>query len=280
MFSSYAKREWLTVIAIGLMLSGTFAVLGHGWLALLALLAAAAVLSFFRDPERRPPTQRGAVVAPADGRVSSIHEVEHFEPFDGPAVCVRIFLSVLNVHVNRSPCHGIVQSITHRPGQYLNALNPESAEANEAVLMVLVHPFQGHPIAAVRQVAGMLARTIVCAAHIDETLQRGQRYGIIKLGSTTELYLPLAHNPQILVNVGAKVHGGVTVLANVNPQRSGPAREDQPSAESENTLPAEAAPQPESPAEASSASSEDTGRQSSLFSAAAPLPPTPPPPQG
>ncbi len=221
MLSSYAKREWLTVIAIGLMLSVTFSVLGLWSVTVLAVLLTLAVLSFFRDPNRRIPTQRGAFVSPADGRVSSIHEIEHFEPFDGPAVCVRIFLSVLNVHVNRSPCHGVVASITHRPGKHLNALNPESAEVNEATLMVLAHPFQGHPIAAVRQVAGLLARTIVNAAQVEETLQRGQRFGIIKLGSTTELYLPKAHQPQVAVNVGDRVFAGTTVLANVHPPRSG-----------------------------------------------------------
>jgi len=221
MLSSYAKREWLTIIAIGAMLTVTFCIVGQWLLAVLALLATLAVLSFFRDPERRIPTQRGAFVSPADGRVSSVHEVEHFEPFDGPAVCIRIFLSVLNVHVNRSPCHGVVKSITHRPGKHLNALNPESAEVNEATLMVLAHPFQGHPIAAVRQVAGMLARTIVNAARVDQTLQRGQRFGIIKLGSTTELYLPKAHQPQVVVNVGERVYAGTTVLANVHPPRPG-----------------------------------------------------------
>ena len=215
MLSGYGKREWLTILAIGLMCTGTFLVVGWYWAVLPVVIIAGGLLSFFRDPPRRVPTQRSIVVSPADGRVSSIHEVEHFDPFDGPATCIRIFLSVLNVHVNRSPCHGVVESIEHRPGLHRNALNPESAQDNESTQLLLVHPVRRHPVAAVRQVAGLIARTIVCAAEQGKVLQRGQRYGMIKFGSTTELYLPKDHTPQVLVEQGQRVFGGLTVLAHV-----------------------------------------------------------------
>jgi phosphatidylserine decarboxylase len=215
MLSPYAKTEWLTVMAIGILLGLSMAVLGWWWMLGLVVLAMLLVLGFFRDPERRVPVQRGIVAAPADGRVSSIHRVEFFEPFDGPAVCVRIFLSVLDVHVNRCPLHAMVGPISRKPGAYLNALNPASAEQNESMLMVLLHPTKRHPIAAVRQVAGMLARTIVNAAEEGRILQRGQRFGIIKLGSTTELYLPEGHHPRVTVQQGQKVKGGLTVIATI-----------------------------------------------------------------
>ncbi|MEX0744141.1 MAG: phosphatidylserine decarboxylase [Phycisphaeraceae bacterium] len=220
MLSGFARNEWLTIIAVGMMLAIATLVMGLWWLAVLVLLAAAALVAFFRDPHRRVPTQRGAVVAPADGRVSSVHRVERFEPFDGPAMCIRIFLSVLDVHVNRSPCHGEVLSIAHKPGQHLNALNPESAEVNESNLVVLVHPIRRQPIAAVRQVAGLLARTIVCRAREGQVLQRGERIGIIKLGSTTELYLPEALAPELSVEQGQYVYGGLTVVAVMTPRES------------------------------------------------------------
>ncbi len=213
--SSYGKREWMSAFVIGLV--AVVASLAMGWwpLAIVALLAVFAVACFFRDPTRQTPSQRGAVVSPADGRVSSVHRVEHFEPFDGPATCVRVFMSLLDVHVNRSPCHGLVESIRHKDGKHINALNPESAEVNESNLVVLTHPAHGHPVAAVRQVAGVLARKIVCGVTEEQIVQRGQRIGLIKFGSTTELYLPDQLQPQVVVKQGQRVQGGVTILAHV-----------------------------------------------------------------
>lgn len=215
MLSPYAKNEWLTILAIGLLLTIASFAAGLWWLALLILPLTAALIAFFRDPNRKIPSQRGAMIAPADGRISSIHEVEHFEPFDSPATCIRIFLSVLDVHINRSPCHGQVKSITYKPGDHKNALNPTSAETNESNLIVLVHPIRQHPLAAVRQVAGLLARTITCGVSEGDVAQRGQRIGIIKLGSTTELYLPAELQPKVVVQQGQSVYAGMTVLATV-----------------------------------------------------------------
>ncbi len=215
MLSPYAKNEWLTITAVGLLLSVASILVGFWWLTILLLPLTAALLAFFRDPNRRTPSQRGAVIAPADGRISSIHQVEHFEPFDGPATCIRIFLSVFDVHINRSPCHGRVHRITHKPGDHKNALNPDSAETNESNTIVLVHPIRRHPLAAVRQVSGLLARTIACGVMEGDVVQRGQRIGMIKLGSTTELYLPADQQPKTEVRQGQKVHAGITVLATV-----------------------------------------------------------------
>ncbi|WP_432800322.1 phosphatidylserine decarboxylase [Poriferisphaera sp. WC338] len=213
--SSYGRNEWLTIIAIGVILTAGV-ILIHWALAFPVILITLALLAFFRDPDRRIPAQRGVMVAPCDGRVSSIHEIEHFEPFDGPAVCVRIFMSVFVVHVNRCPCHGRVLSMTHTPGKHTNTLNPRSAEVNENNLIILGHPVREHPVAAVRQIAGLLARTIACGAKEGEVLQRGQRIGMIKLGSTSEVYIPKDMVEQIVVQEGQSVKGAISVIAQVS----------------------------------------------------------------
>ncbi len=212
MLSRLAQRDWLWCLGIAALVAVTFLIVG--WYVALAILAVAtlAVLAFFRDPNRRTPTERGLLVSPADGRVSSIHRIEHFSPFNEPATCVRVFLSVLDVHVNRSPCHGRVVSVMHTPGAHRNALNPDSAEVNENNLIVLHHPTRDVPVAAVRQIAGLIARRVVCSAGVGHILQRGQRMGIIKFASTTELYVPDSSNAVLAVEVGQRVTGGITPL--------------------------------------------------------------------
>jgi len=218
MLSKHAKLECITIAVVGFMLSVAVVLIGLWWLVILTVPATLCLLAFFRDPERRTPTQRGVMVAPSDGRISSIHDVEHFEPLGGPAVCIRIFMSVLDVHINYSPYHTAIESITHTPGEHLNTLKPESAEDNENNLLVLVHPNREYKMAAVRQVAGMLARTIVCHVHEEQVIQRGQRIGLIKLGSTTELYIRKDLSPRLQVKEGQRVSGGVTVLAQIIPK--------------------------------------------------------------
>ena len=217
MLSPDARNEWLTLLVIGLLVGASLTLLGYWPLAVAVAVATVALLLFFRDPNRQVPNYRNVAVAPSDGTVSSVHELDRFEPFDGPAVCVRIFMSVFDVHINRVPCHGRVASMSHQPGAHGNTLNPKSAEDNESLTTVLVHPAKGHPVAAVRQIAGLLARTIYNRLGHGEVVQRGQRMGIIKLGSTTELYLPLTLQPQVKVRKGEKVKAGLTVLAAVTP---------------------------------------------------------------
>ncbi|MEM6553066.1 MAG: phosphatidylserine decarboxylase [Planctomycetota bacterium] len=230
MLSPDAKPEWLTLLAIGAILTLTAALLWWPAAILIALLAAGAIL-FYRDPDRRIPTARHAMVAPADGHISSIHRVEHYAPFNQPATCIRIFLSVLDVHVNRCPCHSRVAEITHTPGKHGNALNPQSAEDNESRLLLLEHPIRNQPLAAVRLVAGLIARTIHTSVEPPQILQRGQRIGVIKLGSTAELYIPDDLKPDVKVVKGEKVRGAETILAAYTPREVEPDSEaDQPQA--------------------------------------------------
>ena len=216
--SPLGKREWLTTLLIAAVLIGLFIWLKIWWAIAIVAVIAFCLCAFFRDPERNIPVRRNIMVAPADGVISSIHEVENFELFGGEgATCVRIFLSVLDVHINRSPCHGIVGPITGKQGKYLNALNPESAEVNTWSMFPLLHPTKKHPVAAVRQVSGMIARTIVCTAKEGDILQRGERFGLIKFGSTTELYVPRSFQPKVLVQKGQRVWGGETEMIEVMP---------------------------------------------------------------
>ncbi|MEM1211735.1 MAG: phosphatidylserine decarboxylase [Planctomycetota bacterium] len=249
MLSPDAKPEWLTLLAIGAILTVTAALLWWPAAIIIALLAAAAIL-FYRDPDRRIPTARHAMVAPADGRISSIHRVEHYAPFNQPATCIRIFLSVLDVHVNRCPCHCRVAEITHTAGKHGNALNPQSAEDNESRLLLLEHPIRDQPLAAVRLVAGLIARTIHTSVEPARILQRGQRIGVIKLGSTAELYIPDDLKPEVKVVQGEKVRAAETILVAYTPREVEATDSAEPSEPTEAKADTPAQPPAESEAEA------------------------------
>jgi phosphatidylserine decarboxylase len=211
--SGHGWREMLAGTALlGLIAWG----LGHLCppLALLCLIPWVWLISFFRDPHRRLPADPLAIVSPADGKVSDITQLDHFEPLGGPCVRVGIFLSVFNVHINRSPCEGRVIDVIYTRGKFINALHHDQAsEQNESNLLVLAHPSSQRPVAAVKQIVGMIARRIVCTAKPGDALARGQRIGMIKFGSRTELYLPLWLGPRIQVRIGQKVHGACDVIA-------------------------------------------------------------------
>ena len=217
----YGRDVWLPIIIIALVLGGGFALL-HWWIVVaLIVILTFALLSFFRDPIRRIPGNlaQGDMLSPADGVVSAVFDVEHHEATGSPAKVIRIFLSVLNVHVNRSPCDAEVVSLHPKPGQYLNAQTDESADVNESNLIVLKTSVGGvkDERIGVRQVSGMLARTIVCPIKSGDRLSRGQKFGMIKFGSTTELILPRPNNVIAHVKKGDKVRGGLTLFATLKP---------------------------------------------------------------
>jgi phosphatidylserine decarboxylase len=186
------------------------------WLAgplwtLVPLLFALFFLWFFRDPERSIPDQPGLIVSPADGKVTDVSSTQ----FDGrPYIRISIFLSVLDVHVNRSPIAGVIKDVVYKPGKFVNAMAPASAEDNEQSIITV----EGQGMTLVfKQIAGLLARRIVFNHKPGDTLTRGQRVGLIKFGSRTDVIFPAS--AAVSVKVGDHVKGGATVLAqNPTPQ--------------------------------------------------------------
>ncbi len=171
------------------------------------------LIAFFRDPQRPISQDKGVYVSPADGMVSDITDMPQCDVLDEPSVRVGIFLSVFNVHVNRMPCAGKVESVVYRKGKFINALDHANcSQKNEANTIVLVDE-AGKPVAGVRQLVGLIARRIVCTVKDGDTVERGQRYGMIKFGSRTELYIPRRLSPQIKVQVGQKVRGAMDIIA-------------------------------------------------------------------
>ena len=218
MLSPLARAEWSSALVSGVLLVAAASLMAWWWTALAIAIVTLGVILFFRDPTRPPPTNRHVAVSPADGKISSIHRVESFEPFGEPALCVRVFLSVFDVHVVRTPLHGMIRSIEAVEGRHANALSPRSAEDNAATWVTLNHPVrQESPVAVVRLIAGMFARSMTLAPREGEIVQRGQRLGIIKLGSTAELYLPESLQPEARLNLGDRVKAGVTIVASVTP---------------------------------------------------------------
>jgi phosphatidylserine decarboxylase len=172
---------------------------------ILPLLLAAFFLWFFRDPERAIPAGDGLILSPADGLVT---ETARIDTPDGPRQRVSIFLSVFDVHVNRSPIGGVLSRVEYREGQFLNALNPASAEHNEQNMVVV----RGDGIEVTfKQIAGLLARRIVFDFREGDTVQAGQRVGLIKFGSRTDVLIPA--QAVLRVKVGQRVKGGSSVLA-------------------------------------------------------------------
>jgi phosphatidylserine decarboxylase len=190
--------------------------IGLGWIAhLLSLLVIPVfiwLIAFFRDPNRPIPSEPNVMVSPADGVVSDITEIANDPLLGGPAVRVGIFLSVFNVHINRSPCDAKVLSVTYKKGKFINAMHHNQAsDENESNTILLGDADK--PIAVVKQIVGLIARRIICDAAVDQKLARGQRIGMIKFGSRTELTIPKWLNPTVRVKVGQKVRGAADVIA-------------------------------------------------------------------
>ncbi|HZB89160.1 MAG TPA: phosphatidylserine decarboxylase [Terracidiphilus sp.] len=189
-----------------LAVAGLVAWATNGWAwASLPVLLALFFLWFFRDPERMVPAGAGLIVSPGDGLVT---ETVTIATPDGPRQRISIFLSVFDVHVNRSPIAGILTEVRYRKGQYLNAMNPDSADRNEQNIVTV----RGEGIEVVfKQIAGLLARRIVFNLAEGSRVERGQRVGLIKFGSRVDVVLPA--EAVIHVKVGQRVRGGASILA-------------------------------------------------------------------
>jgi len=166
------------------------------------------MLYFFRDPKRKIPSEKNIFLSPADGKVILIKEIKEKAFLDSPTQQISIFMSPLNVHINRCPCDGIVKLIKYTPGNFKAAYTDKAAISNENVIMVLN---TSYGIVIVKQIAGILARRVVCHAKVGEKLRMGQRYGIIKFGSRVDLFLP--KTVKIVVKEGDKVKAGETIVA-------------------------------------------------------------------
>lgn len=209
----YATIEVLLILTVGTLGTGIVAWL-LGWWCVIPAIVSMALLSFYRDPPRRVPDDPYVIVAPADGRVVEIEGGTGDRPLR-----VMIFLSVLNVHINRSPCAGRVTRIEYRPGKFLNALRSASSHENESnTLMIEPNAPLPGPV-RVRQIAGVLARRIVCGVREGDVLSAGDRFGMIKLGSRTEVTLPADQRWEPAVRVGQAVRAGRTILCRFGAER-------------------------------------------------------------
>ena len=197
-------RDGIPTITFLVLAAAAFALVSPVPAAVMAVLAAL-VVWFYRDPDRTAPEGDGLFVSPADGRVVEISEAEH--PFTGPSVKVGIFMNVLSVHVNRAPCMGRVDYLEYVPGRKIAAFAPKASEVNERNLVGLSTPYG--PVLMV-QIAGLLARRIVCRLRRGEVLEAGQRYGMIRLGSRVDIYLP--KDVRLLAKHGDKVYAGISSL--------------------------------------------------------------------
>jgi phosphatidylserine decarboxylase len=208
--SRYGRRElWLygTGLAVAAVLSGIV----FPYVTPVFVLLLAFVFCFFRDPTREVPGEPGLLVAPADGRVTGIVECDE-QLLGGKACRVSIFLSLFDVHLNRAPCSGRVESMTYHPGRFTSAMNSDSARVNESNTIVIESDEVPGVRVVVKQVAGVLARRIVCDCTVGRTLARGERLGMIKFGSRTELSVPIGRLTELRVSEGDRVRAGVSVI--------------------------------------------------------------------
>jgi phosphatidylserine decarboxylase len=217
--AKYGLRELLVVAALfagaAVAAIAAFDQPVGGLLAAVACAGFVFAVSFFRDPERAVPADAALVVSPADGTVADIVQVSSHPFMGGPAHRIGIFLSVFNVHVNRVPVTGRVTHLAYKQGGFLDARDPAASEENEAQELGLsVQDAEGRVFPVlVRQIAGLIARRIVCEAKPDVRYVRGERYGMIKFGSRTEIFLPVDRVESLDVKVGDTVRGGLDSVA-------------------------------------------------------------------
>ncbi|MDD4963275.1 MAG: phosphatidylserine decarboxylase [Gallionella sp.] len=201
-------REGWPFLAGAVVIALLFSIFGGGVLATLAWVIALFVLQFFRDPPREIPQEVGAVLSPADGRVIKVEQTQ--DPYgEREAILVSVFMNVFNVHSNRSPVDGVIQKVQYFPGKFVNADLDKASSENERNAIVLKTSDQ-QTITFV-QVAGLIARRILCYVQANDVLSRGQRYGFIRFGSRVDVYLPL--NAKVNVSIGDKVSATTTILA-------------------------------------------------------------------
>lgn len=192
------------------------AILRVHWVAVISLIFTLFMLYFFRDPDRTAAENNHSFYSPADGKVIVIDEVKEDEIINSHARRIGIFMSPFNVHVNRSPCEGVVKEVKYYPGKFFSAFTDKASKFNEHISMLL--ECREHGDIVVKQIAGSLARRAVCRVKPGDSLKQGQRYGIIKFSSRVDVFLPL--DTDVKVQLNESVRAGETVLA-IRDQESG-----------------------------------------------------------
>lgn len=205
-------RPGYPFIAAAAFVTAVFALLGLKVLSVIGLLSAFCVCAFFRDPDRVIPTLPAAVVSPADGKVVRVESVSGSNIYGGDCLQISIFMSVFNVHVNRIAHEGRVMDIDYRPGTFVAADKDDASGANEQSRLTL-ETADGRKIVTV-QVAGLIARRIICRVQPGEAVTRGQRFGMICFGSRLDIYLPA--DTDAAVSKGDKVTAGTSILASLS----------------------------------------------------------------
>lgn len=201
-------REGIMYVLVPAALMVVFLVLGFWPVGLLFGVLSAFMLFFFRDPKREPPRDSNVVVAPADGRVTRVKPVQ--SDTTTSATLISIFLSPLDVHINRAPIAGEITDVSYTRGKFLMATNEKASLVNEQNALTI----KGEKITVVcKQIAGILARRIVCWKRSGESVQLGERFGLIKFSSRTDVLLP--GNVEVLVTEGKKVRGGTTIIGRI-----------------------------------------------------------------
>jgi len=203
-------RDGLFYIAIPAIIAAILFGIGYWALALPFVIVSAFMIYFFRDPHRLPPSEPDIVVAPADGRVTRV--VSLVSGAENSPTLISIFLSPLDVHINRSPIAGRVTDVSYTRGKFLMATNEQASLVNEQNALTI----EGDKVSVVcKQIAGILARRIVCWKRKNDQVTRGERIGLIKFSSRTDLVLPA--NVRVTVTEGMKVQGGTTIIGRIQP---------------------------------------------------------------
>jgi len=207
---AFDEAKWILAFLAGCWL---VTVLTLPWVSIFFALAVLFTFYFFRDPERMPPPDDSLAVAAADGVVTTIDEIEEKEFLNVRMKRIGIFLSVLDVHINRAPIDGEVTHSEPKPGKFLDARDPDSSFLNVSRTWVIAGP---RASVVVKQITGAIARRICPWAVVGDTLTRGERFGMIRFGSRTEIFLPM--DAEILVSLGDRVRGGETPVARLSAQ--------------------------------------------------------------
>lgn len=202
-----AREGYPFIIIAGFLIIIPFLTDGYEWLAVIPILITLFMLYFFRDPERNIPQKSDVLVSPADGKIIVCDSVFEQEFLQSECRMISIFMSPLDVHINRMPCDCVIVDIRHKKGKFLSAFKPEASVVNESISIVIETSY-GKIL--LRQVAGFVARRAVCRGKIGERYNRGERFGIIKFSSRVDIYLP--HSIKETVSINQRVKAGESII--------------------------------------------------------------------